>query len=98
MSSSINYIMRSLTLNALLILFIALAASPVSAQTPRARMLEPARIKETALGTLVTIIANETINDYTAQQFDNRFQVVIPRAGISVVNENVYNGRLVNIR
>lgn len=90
--------LRFLTLVSLLI-FTLLAAnnSEANAQTPRTRFLEPVRVAEIPAGIQVTIAANESINDYTSQQSDNRFYVVIPRAGVSVFESNLYSGSLVMV-
>ena len=69
----------------------------VNAQVQRIRILSPTYITEVPSGLQVAITAAESLNDYTAQQHGDRFQLIIPRASISVFEGNIYKGRIVNI-
>ena len=86
--------LRILIIGVLFILTLfAVNNSPTEAQTPRTRFLEPVRISENPAGIQVIIAANESIGDSTWEQIDNRFYVIVPRAGVSVFGSNLYSGK-----
>ena len=86
--------MRYLVTTTLLIFSLFfIEVSPLPAQTRHPRVINSVKALETPDGLLVTIYETPLLSHVTRRS-DDRVQIIIPRAGKSVVAGNVYSGKL----